>query len=111
MTPSSTESDHLTDGRSLEDGVFDVRDFARTAQGSHRGQLDLDAITASGLGADAIRLLRLLRDLERSTMQRMRNLLVTATHKDARVTAFLTTWAFEKFWIADAPRRRARGDR
>jgi hypothetical protein len=102
MTPSSAESDHLTDGRSLEDGAFDVRDFARTAQGSHRGQLDLEAITASGLGADAIRLLRLLRDLERSTMQRMRNLLVTATHKDARVTAFLTTWAFEKFWIADA---------
>jgi hypothetical protein len=102
MTPSSTESDHLTDGRSLEDGVFDVRDFARTAEGSHRGQLDLEAITASGMGADAIRLLRLLRDLERSTMQRMRNLLVTATHKDARVTAFLTTWAFEKFWIADA---------
>lgn len=116
MTPRSTESqsatsrstashpapDHLTDGRSLEDGAFDVREFARTAQGSHRGQLDLDAITASGLGADAIRLLRLLRDLERSTMQRMRNLLVTATHKDARVTAFLTTWAFEKFWLADA---------
>jgi hypothetical protein len=102
MTPRSTESDHLTDGRSLENGSFDVRDFARTAQGSHRGQLDLEAITASGLGADAIRLLRLLRDLERSTMQRMRNLLVTATHKDARVTAFLTTWAFEKFWIADA---------
>ena len=102
MTPSSAASDHLTDGRSLEDGVFDVRDFARTAQGSHRGQLDLEAITASGLGADAIRLLRLLRDLERSTMHRMRNLLVTATHKDARVTAFLTTWAFEKFWIADA---------
>jgi hypothetical protein len=102
MTPRSTESDHLTDGRSLEDGSFDVRDFARTAQGSHRGQLDLEAITTSGLGGDAIRLLRLLRDLERSTMQRMRNLLVTATHKDARVTAFLTTWAFEKFWIADA---------
>ena len=118
MTPRSTEShsatsrqageqaaesaEHLTDGRSLESGDFDVREFARTAQGSHRGQLDLDAITTSGLGSDAIRLLRLLRDLERSTMQRMRNLLVTATHKDARVTAFLTTWAFEKFWIADA---------
>ncbi|MDP9026784.1 MAG: hypothetical protein M3N46_04405 [Actinomycetota bacterium] len=102
MTPRSTESDHLTDGRSLEDGAFNVRDFARTAQGSHRGQLDLEAIAVSGLGGDAIRLLRLLRDLERSTMQRLRNLLVTATHKDARVTAFLTTWAFEKFWIADA---------
>jgi hypothetical protein len=30
--------------------------------------------------------------------------LVTHTHKDARVTAFLVTWAFEKFWIADALR-------
>lgn len=92
----------LTDGHSLEDGGFDVREFARTARASHRGELDLDQITASGLSADAIRLLRLLRDLERSTMQRMRNVLVTATHKDARVTAFLSTWAFEKFWLADA---------
>jgi hypothetical protein len=92
----------LTDGRSLEDGGFDVREFARTARASHRGELDLDQVTASGLTADAIRLLRLLRDLERSTMQRMRNVLVTATHKDARVTAFLSTWAFEKYWLADA---------
>lgn len=92
----------LTDGRSLEDGGFDVREFARTARGSHRGELDLEQVTASGLSGDAIRLLRLLRDLERSTMQRMRNLLVTATHKDARVTAFLSTWAFEKYWLADA---------
>jgi hypothetical protein len=92
----------LTDGRSLEDGRFDVREFARTARASHRGELDLDQVTASGLTADAIRLLRLLRDLERSTMQRMRNVLVTATHKDARVTAFLSTWAFEKYWLADA---------
>ncbi|CAN5453562.1 hypothetical protein BH10ACT6_BH10ACT6_13700 [soil metagenome] len=92
----------MTNATSLESGNFDVREFARTAQGTHRSELDLAAISASGLGADAIRLLRLLRDLERSTMQRMRNLLVTATHKDARVTAFLTTWAYEKFWIADA---------
>lgn len=82
--------------------TFDVREFARTARGSHRNQLDLDALTETAVDADAARLLRTLRDLERSTMERMRNLLVTATHKDARVTAFLTTWAFEKFWIADA---------
>ncbi|MBX3196107.1 MAG: hypothetical protein KF727_13525 [Microbacteriaceae bacterium] len=87
---------------SLEDGAFDIREFTRSARGSHRDELDLAPVRESGLGADALRLLRLLRDLERSTMQRMRNLLVTATHKDARVTAFLTTWAFEKFWIADA---------
>jgi hypothetical protein len=82
--------------------LFDVREFARTALGSHRAQLDLSAINAAGVDADTARLIRTLRDLERLTMERMRNLLVTATHKDARVTAFLTTWAFEKFWVADA---------
>ena len=80
-----------------------MREFARTARGSHRSELDLDASSRRRrCRADAARLIRILRDLERSTMQRMRNLLVTATHKDARVTAFLTTWAFERFWIADA---------
>jgi len=101
MTPRSARTPSGAEV-SLESGAFDIREFARTARGSLRAELQLDAITASGLGADAIRLLRLLRDLERTTMQRMRNLLVTATHKDARVTAFLTTWAYEKFWIADA---------
>lgn len=99
---TSRNASHAEAEASLESGTFDIREFTRTARGNHRAELQLDAVTASGLGTDAIRLLRLLRDLERTTMQRMRNVLVTATHKDARVTAFLTTWAFEKFWIADA---------
>lgn len=81
---------------------FDVREFARTVQGNHRDEIDAAAIASAGLGSDAVHLVRVLRDLERGTLHRMRNLLVTATHKDARVTAFLTSWAFEKFWIADA---------
>ncbi|MBN9605426.1 MAG: hypothetical protein J0G30_02305 [Actinomycetales bacterium] len=84
------------------DGSFDVREFARTAQGSQRAAVDLDAIREHGLPAEAIRLVRILRDLERSTLTRLRNLLVTATHKDGRVTAFLVSWAYEKFWMADA---------
>lgn len=81
---------------------FDVREFARTARGSHRADIDTDAIAKAGLSTDAVHLIRVLRDLERGTLDRMRNLLVTATHKDARVTAFLATWAFEKYWVADA---------
>ena len=84
------------------DADFDVREFARTVHGSHRSELDLETLAQTRLPADVARLVRVLRDLEHTTMQRMRNLLVTATHKDARVTAFLTSWAFEKFWIADA---------
>ncbi|TPW74082.1 hypothetical protein [Schumannella soli] len=82
--------------------VFDVSEFARTAKGYHRDEIDLSEFEKHGLEPDAARLVRVLRDLERSTMARMRNLLVTATHKDARVTAFLSTWAYEKFWLADA---------
>ncbi|MET0975126.1 MAG: hypothetical protein ABWX82_05630, partial [Leifsonia sp.] len=81
---------------------FDVRAFARTASGTHRDRMDLDAIATEEIPADAIRALRILRDLEAATMAHLRNVLVTSTHKDARVTAFLVTWAFEKFWIADA---------
>ncbi|WGW13547.1 hypothetical protein LWF01_07265 [Saxibacter everestensis] len=39
--------------------------------------------------------------IERYTLSQLRNLLVTPSHKDAYVTAFLTSWAYEKFWIAD----------
>lgn len=86
---------------SVGDG-FDVRAFARTAHGSHREELELAEYADAPLDAETLRVLRFLRDLEASTMEQLRNVLVTATHKDARVTAFLVTWAFEKFWIADA---------
>jgi hypothetical protein len=83
-------------------GRFDVRDFARSAVGSHRESLDLEAFVENPLSPTTVRTLAYLRELERSTMTYLRNVLVTPTHKDARVTAFLTTWAFEKYWIADA---------
>ncbi|MFD1275582.1 hypothetical protein ACFQ51_40220 [Streptomyces kaempferi] len=85
-----------------ETAGFDVREFARTAHGSHRGTLDLGSLAKEPLDTESVRLVRALRDMERATLHRVRDLLVTATHKDARVTAFLTTWMFERFWIADA---------
>jgi hypothetical protein len=81
---------------------FDVRAFAGTARGNLRPELQLEAYDGAQVSADAVHLLRYLGRLESATMEQLRNLLVTATHKDARVTAFLVTWAFEKFWIADA---------
>ena len=98
---STTRAEPATPGAGGGGERFDVREFARTARGSHRAALDLSGITPGSIGADAVRLIRVMRDLERTTMHRMRNVLVTATHKDARVTAFLTTWAYEKYWIAD----------
>ena len=81
---------------------FDVREFARTAQGSLRGDIDLAAFDVAPLPRDVVRMLLALARLEGATMTHLRNVLVTPTHKDARVTAFLVSWAFEKYWIADA---------
>ena len=81
---------------------FDVRAYARTAVGNLREGLDLDAYEESPLSADTLRTISYLQAVERATLQHLRNMLVTPTHKDARITAFLTTWAFEKYWIADA---------
>lgn len=81
---------------------FDVREYARTAAASHRDELDLESYRTNPLSAEALRLVRYLQIIERATMTHLRSVLVTATHKDARITAFLTTWAFEKYWIADA---------
>jgi hypothetical protein len=81
---------------------FDVREFARTARGNHRETLELSEYAHTPLSPESARMVGYLGRLEGATMEHLRNLLVTATHKDARVTAFLVTWAFEKFWIADA---------
>lgn len=81
---------------------FDVRDHARTAAGSQRDSLNLPSYRATPLKADTLRALAYLHVVERATMTHLRSVLVTATHKDARITAFLTTWAYEKYWIADA---------
>lgn len=81
---------------------FDVREYARTAAASHRESLGLESYKVTPLQPETLRVLRYLQIIERATMTHLRSVLVTATHKDARITAFLTTWAFEKYWIADA---------
>lgn len=77
----------------------DLREHARSASGNLAERVELAAIRCS---ATTLRLLRVLHQLERSTIERMRVLLVTPTHSDAQVTAFLCTWAFERHWIAEA---------
>ena len=82
--------------------AFDLRDFTRTARGSHRSSLDLACYAADPLDGDTLELVRLLARLERGALSYLRSVLVTPTHNDARMTAFLVTWAYEKYWLADA---------
>nr|WP_300151468.1 hypothetical protein [Propionicimonas sp.] len=86
----------------MPDTTFSVREFARTAHGSHRADLGLEAYRDAPLDRDTLEIVDLLARLERGALSYLRSVLVTPTHKDARVTAFLVTWAFEKYWVADA---------
>lgn len=81
---------------------FDLRGFTRTARGSHRADLELIAYASQPLDAATLELVRLLARLERGALSYLRSVLVTPTHSDARMTAFLVTWAYEKYWLADA---------
>lgn len=81
---------------------FSVREFARTARGSHRSELDLRAYEDAPLDQDTLEIVGLLARLEHGALSYLRSVLVTPTHSDARVTAFLVTWAYEKYWVADA---------
>ncbi len=99
---AASARDHMDDLMHYPAPDFDVREYARNAAASHRTALNLPSYRSTPLKAETLRLLRYLQVIERATMTNLRSVLVTATHKDARITAFLTTWAFEKYWIADA---------
>lgn len=99
LTPRDTPSPMI---RTIPADGFSVREFARTARGSHRADLRLDAYAAAPLDTGTLEVLALLTRLERSALSYLRSVLVTPTHADARVTAFLVTWAYEKYWVADA---------
>lgn len=81
---------------------FSVRGFTRSAHGSHRSWLNLEAYGADPLDSATLQVIDLFSRLERSALHYLRSVLVTPTHADARVTAFLVTWAYEKYWLADA---------
>ena len=81
---------------------FDVKDFTYRAQGSFRSEIDLTAFDHAPLDRVVLEDLRYLRDVERSTMGQVRSVVVGYTNKESRVAAFLTTWAYERHWIADA---------
>ncbi|MGC5617014.1 hypothetical protein [Georgenia sp. Z1491] len=79
---------------------FDVARFTRTAFGDHRPPVPAPfgptALHPHHRGA-----LTYLRDLERTATDTLRRVLATSTSREARYTAFLTTWAHDRYWFAD----------
>lgn len=64
--------------------------------------LDFAEFERRPLGDDALRCLRYMHDVENHTVCYLRDLLLTAAHKDPAITSFLTFWNFEEFWHGEA---------
>ena len=78
--------------------AFDIGEYTQTAHRVQDDDVDYGAFADRPLSASALRCLRYMSDVESHTICYLRDLLVTPSHKDPEVTAFLTMWAYEEFW-------------
>lgn len=83
----------------VRDSAFDVRAYARDPH--ELRPADLDSESLRGLAPETLDVLAHLWCVERGLLDRLRDLLVTPTHAESRVTAFLTAWAYEQHWLAE----------
>jgi hypothetical protein len=78
---------------------IDVESFAASARPVEFADLDVRrAFAARPLSPEALRCLRYMHDIESHTVCYLRDLLLTESHRDPRITTFLTTWAWEEQW-------------
>ncbi|WP_298584518.1 hypothetical protein [uncultured Kocuria sp.] len=89
-----------TAGSGVHASRFDVRAYARDPHELRPADLDLEGLR--GLAPETLDVLLHLWCVERGLLDRLRDVLVTPTHAESRVTAFLTTWSYEQHWLAES---------
>ncbi len=77
---------------------FDVKAYTRTPIDLRPANLDLAAL--ADLDDATVAVLDHLWHVERGVLDLMRDVLVTPTHAESEVTAFLVTWGYEQYWLA-----------
>jgi hypothetical protein len=82
--------------------AFDIAEYTNTARRVPDDDVDYHAFRDRPLSRDALRSLRYMSDVESHTICYLRDLLVTPSHRDPEITAFLTMWAYEEFWHGEA---------
>jgi hypothetical protein len=82
--------------------MFDIAEYTATAHRVRYDDVVFGAFEDQPLSVSALRCLRYMSDVESHTICYMRDLLVTPSHKDPEITAFLTMWAYEEFWHGEA---------
>ena len=82
--------------------TFDVKTYTRTPIDLRPANLDLNAL--SDLDPAILGALQHLWRVEHAVLDLMRDVLVTPTHAESEVTAFLVTWGYEQYWLAESLR-------
>ena len=82
--------------------AFDIDRYTATSTSVAWADLDFDQFETNPLTEDTLRSLRYMCDIEYHTVCYLRDLLVTPSHKEADVSAFMTMWNREEFWHGEA---------
>jgi rubrerythrin len=77
---------------------FDVDAYRRSVRPVRTDDIDFTAFERRPLDEATLRCVRYMHDIESHTVCYLRDLLLTRSHADPRVTTFLTMWAYEEYW-------------
>lgn len=81
---------------------FDIDRFSRTSEPVRYEDLPFEEFQTNPLPPETLRSLRYMCDVEYHTVCYLRDMLVTPSHRDPEVTAFMTMWNREEFWHGEA---------
>ena len=82
--------------------AFDIDKYTATSVNVNWSDLDFDEFKTNPLPESTLRSLRYMCDIEYHTVCYLRDMLVTPSHKDPEVSAFMTMWNREEFWHGEA---------
>lgn len=82
--------------------AFDIDHYAETSDGVGWADLDFESFAEQPLPEMTLRTLRYMCNVEYHTVCYLRDLLMTPSHKERDVNAFMTMWNREEFWHGEA---------
>jgi hypothetical protein len=82
--------------------AFDIDRYTQTSKGVQWQDLPFEDFRDHPLPPETLRSLRYMCDVEYHTVCYLRDMLVTPSHQDPGVTAFMTMWNMEEFWHGEA---------
>ncbi|WP_154792011.1 ferritin-like domain-containing protein [Occultella kanbiaonis] len=82
--------------------AFDIERFTQDSMRVNWEDLDLDNFRENPLPPESVRTLRYMCDVEYHTVCYLRDMLVTRSHGEGEVNAFMTMWNREEFWHGEA---------